>query len=272
MPQAIDWFIIVFVFFSAILGFFRGVTKELFGLASWGAAIGITYVLFPFASKIARSYIASDALADGVALLAAFIVLLALFSFLSHLMSALIQKSILGSIDRSLGFGFGIVRGCLILFIMDIALSCVCKRAEYPDFIRNGHFCHFVQQGGDTFLQMLPSSVTTYVEEKRKTQQAPMPFTKEGRDQQKTNSSLKDNLGKYDAQKQENNKHCMVDDVTQHLKQHIAHESRKFLEKKVEELATLKPKRKEAIAPKKSKAATSSSQSDLERMLDQIED
>ncbi len=145
----------------------RGLTKELLGLVSWVASGTLTYFLFPFCKNFTRQYVASDALADGLTGLVMFVFLLAAFSFLSHLLSSIIQKSVLSSIDRSLGFGFGAIRGCAIIFAAEIIVSCTYARSEYPDFFKNSYFYHFVAQGSDTLSTMTPESVKSFITAQR---------------------------------------------------------------------------------------------------------
>ena len=163
----LDWGITGIVLLSSVLGFFRGITKELLSLISWLGSGILTYFSFSFLKHIARENISSPMLADGTTILASFLLFLIGFSFLNHLITAMIQKSRLNSIDRSLGFGFGVVRGCFILFALEIVLSCLYHRANYPTVFQTSHFKDFILQGGETLVGMLPKTAQQWINEQR---------------------------------------------------------------------------------------------------------
>lgn len=71
-----------------------------------GAAVGTTY-LFPLIRWHIRALVPNPLIAD----LLAFLILLFAFLLLSDSLSSRIKKSVLGGLDRSLGLGFGFVRG-----------------------------------------------------------------------------------------------------------------------------------------------------------------
>ncbi len=202
--QVIDYILSGVVFLSSLLGFFRGLTKELLGLLSWGGAGILTYFLCPFCKSFARQYVASEALADGLTGLAMFVFLLATFSFLSHLLSSIVQKSALSSIDRSLGFGFGVMRGCVMLFITEIVISCIYARPDYPDFFKNSYFYNFIIQGSDTVSKMTPASLKSLITMQR---------------------------------------HKTTDKINATIQEKITESSKEVLKKTVEDLAVLKTKK-----------------------------
>lgn len=107
----VDVVILALVAFSAMLGLFRGLVREVLGLAAWVAAAVVAYWFFGDMQGFARRYIANENIADPLAFGAPFLVVLVVFSLLARVVGALVLKSVLGGLDRSLGLLYGLARG-----------------------------------------------------------------------------------------------------------------------------------------------------------------
>jgi membrane protein required for colicin V production len=101
---------------SAIVGFSRGAVIELVTLFAFTIAAALAVYLLPFTAPIARHSVhpawAANAAAVVVAFLIAYIALRVLGSSISK---ALRSQATLGTIDRVIGLGFGVVRALVIL-------------------------------------------------------------------------------------------------------------------------------------------------------------
>lgn len=148
---------------SAIIGIIRGITKEILSLLSWLGAISMAYFLFPTTQYLARSKISNPWLADGVTLFAIFIIFLIILTLASHFLTSRIRASALSGIDRSLGTAYGLLRGCALLFIFELMISCVWLRPDHPDFIRNSRFSNFMYKGSDTLYAVLPTEAQDWI-------------------------------------------------------------------------------------------------------------
>lgn len=148
---------------SAIIGIVRGITKEILSLLSWAGAISMAYFLFPATQYLARSKISNPWLADGVTLFAIFIIFLVILTLVSHFLTSRVRASSLSGIDRSLGTAYGLLRGCAILFIFELIISCIWLRPDHPDFIKNSRFSNFMYKGSDTLYLVLPRSVQGWI-------------------------------------------------------------------------------------------------------------
>lgn len=114
----VDIFVLVLVLLSALVGLMRGLIREVLSIASWVAAALIAWWLLPRATPIAANLLQGISPQPVVHQIAAgatvFIVLLIVFAIVSHLIASLVEGSVLGAIDRSLGFIFGIARGVIL--------------------------------------------------------------------------------------------------------------------------------------------------------------
>ncbi|MCX7337701.1 MAG: CvpA family protein [Alphaproteobacteria bacterium] len=161
--NAIDIGIVVIVLVSSLFGASKGITREFFGLISWGGSGTGTYLLFPFARQIARQQITNQLVADGAAVLILFVVFLILFSLISHFFSSMVRNSALGGIDRSLGFGFGIVRGVALACILELLMGCFVPRADQPELVKSSRFSSLLYQGSDALFQIMPNYVQEFI-------------------------------------------------------------------------------------------------------------
>jgi len=116
----VDVIIIFIIVLSALFGLMRGFMKESISLAKWIVA---TWVAATFASKLAPllpAAIESEAVRQAISFVSLFIIIFILGTFVSHLVSRLLMKTGLTSLDRALGIGFGVLRGAVIIIIFVI--------------------------------------------------------------------------------------------------------------------------------------------------------
>lgn len=152
---------------SALMGLVRGLTREILGLASWIGAASITFVGMPFVQIIARRYIQNGMMADVAAAVGLFILFLILFSVISHTLSGLIKQSVLGGIDRSLGFLFGIGRGIILLCLFQLVISCFVPRHKQPEAFQNNRFAPMIYKGSDLIYSLLPHQIASKIFEQQ---------------------------------------------------------------------------------------------------------
>lgn len=163
----VDIIVIAIFGISCLMGIVRGLTKESLGLISWAGAGVAAYVLLPVARHYAAAYIKNPMIADVVAGFAIFLIFLIFFSLISHVISSYVKQSALGGIDRALGFGFGILRGILIVCAVELAISSFIPRHQYPEALQTARFAPMIQTGSEHLLAMLPERAQDFVMEQQ---------------------------------------------------------------------------------------------------------
>jgi uncharacterized membrane protein required for colicin V production len=119
-----DAIVLGVVLLSALVALLRGFVKEVLSLAAWAGAVLVTLWGFAVARPYFRTFIDNQLLADIATLVALFIASLIVFAMVAQGISALVRRSqSLTSIDRSLGFVFGIFRGAVLLGLGWLALA-----------------------------------------------------------------------------------------------------------------------------------------------------
>ena len=159
----VDIAIIGFVLLSGIIGLMRGLTREVLGLFTWLGASVITYFTYPHVSYIAEGYFTNMTAAMWVTIVAVFIISVIILNIISQLISSIIQESALGGIDSSLGLGFGLLRGTLVLAAIEIFVSSFLPRQEHPKIVKNAFVSDFTYQASDILLSVLPTEIKQYI-------------------------------------------------------------------------------------------------------------
>ncbi len=149
-PIITDSIIIVLLLISAIFAFMRGFIKEVLTIFSLlGAAAG-AYIwgpkAIPFFTGIGIDLAGGEKekiwgmippeifgliLGYGSIFVGLFLAL----SLLSHFIGKMAEDMGLGSVDRTLGFVFGLARGIFILALLNIPVISIMDKSEQPDWL-----------------------------------------------------------------------------------------------------------------------------------------
>ncbi len=115
--NALDIVVVAVLLLSGLFAMMRGFVHEVLSITAWiGAALATLYGL-PLARPIAQQHIETGWMADAVAAGAIFLVTLVVLSLITHTIAKRVRDSALNSLDRALGFGFGLVRGAVLVCI-----------------------------------------------------------------------------------------------------------------------------------------------------------
>ncbi|MEO1489853.1 MAG: CvpA family protein [Pseudomonadota bacterium] len=112
---AFDIIVLVLVAIAAIAGFMRGLVQEVLSLAAWIlAAFSIYYLHGPLTDAL-RGYYNAEPATPLLAFVLLLLIPYAAMKVIASNAGEASRGSILGPIDRVLGFGFGAVKGTLIV-------------------------------------------------------------------------------------------------------------------------------------------------------------
>ncbi|NKD87418.1 CvpA family protein [Haematospirillum sp. 15-248] len=158
----LDLVVLAVVLISAALAFFRGFVHEVLAIAAWvGAGFAAMYG-FPLARPFARDAIPLPWAADGAAAVGLFLVALVTLSLLTKALSGQVQGSRLNSLDRSLGFLFGLARGVVVMAFAFMVLSWVYPTAEgRPQWISGARTLPLVEAGTEALRSLIPDHLKT---------------------------------------------------------------------------------------------------------------
>ncbi len=147
---------------SALTAYFRGFVREVFVLASWvGAAVIAWYAFVPLSEELSN-YIQPARLARIAAGAGSFLVSLALLSVITGRIAGLVEQSSHSSLDRALGFLFGILRGAAIICALYAVGSRVVPPTEQPDWVQSARLIPMIEEGVLLLEQVLPQRLSDY--------------------------------------------------------------------------------------------------------------
>jgi membrane protein required for colicin V production len=116
----------IIVFFmlgsGAVFGALRGFVQETLSMIAWVLIILAVRMFHAPATAALAEAVGSDSGAAVLAFLALVIVIFALGKWIAKSIGARSRKSVLGPIDRVLGFGFGMVKGLIIATLIFLLL------------------------------------------------------------------------------------------------------------------------------------------------------
>ena len=154
----VDLAVLGVIVVSALLGLLRGLVREALGVAAWvlAAIAASPYGAFPYAQPIARQHIADPGIADAVAFGAVFLVVLVVLLLIAGFGSRLVRGSVLGSLDRTLGLGFGVLRGGVLLATAYIVAGFVIAVEQWPAPVLEARSLPLVHRGAEWIAAQLP--------------------------------------------------------------------------------------------------------------------
>ena len=155
----IDYIVFLVVGFAAISGFFRGFVEEVLSLAAWCVALLAVHYGHEMLTAIVQNYVPNETAAGVLA----FGILLAVPYFATKLFARQLgnasRSSVLGPIDRVLGFGFGAIKGFVIMVLafslLVFAYDVVWGPKGRPSWIRDGRTYPFLNAASDELLSMV---------------------------------------------------------------------------------------------------------------------
>lgn len=157
-----------FLLATGIHAFKRGFIKEVFMLGTWIGASMLAATYYPVLTPWVQSHdIKNKLAAEAIASILVFgIALLALIPT-GNLLAGLIKGPTLTSIDKSLGFVFGLMKGLLILCLFFLVLSFVWpKKDEQPEWLAKARFQPLLADGADMIKSFVPEDELSKTEKR----------------------------------------------------------------------------------------------------------
>ena len=154
-----DIIVLLVVGIAAVGGFMRGFVQEVLSLAAWILAVFAIRYLHTDLSEFLAGYIGPS---TGTALLAFVLLLLipyAAMKLIAGRLGRASRNSIIGPFDRVLGFGFGAVKGVIIVIvafsILVLGYDTVWGVEGRPEWIRSARSYSFVNAGSEAMVQLI---------------------------------------------------------------------------------------------------------------------
>ncbi|HEY7805914.1 MAG TPA: CvpA family protein [Croceibacterium sp.] len=154
-----DIIVLVVVGVAAIGGFMRGFVQEVLSLAAWILAVAAIHYLHTDLTAFIASFIGTPTSAAMLAFALLLLIPYAAMKLIAGRVGQASRRSIIGPIDRALGFGFGTVKGVIIVVIgfslLVLGYDTVWGQDGRPEWITNARTYPFVNAASDEMVQLI---------------------------------------------------------------------------------------------------------------------
>lgn len=154
-----DFLVLLIVGIAAAGGFMRGLVQEVFSLAAWVlAAFAIRYLHTPLTLAL-QSYIGADITTSLLAFALLLLIPYAAMIVIANNVSPASKGTVLGPIDRVLGFGFGALKGVVITVLafslLVLGYDTVWSYKGRPSWMTTGRTYEFVDSSSRALVEVL---------------------------------------------------------------------------------------------------------------------
>lgn len=121
----LDVIFLILIGLSALVGIARGFTKELLSIVGWLVAAVCVYYLTPIINPIMKNYISSEMLSTLVSGMLILLVVCIFWVLAVDKIASSIRQSKLSPLDRIFGMFFGILRGVIVVVLIEMMIVSV---------------------------------------------------------------------------------------------------------------------------------------------------
>lgn len=174
----VDLFVVAVIVISMGFAIARGFVRETLSMFAWAAAAFATLYFGRYVVPLMAPHF-SPLVAEIAAYSAVFVLVLLPLSFIGHRISQNVRSSEVGTLDRSLGAAFGVLRGLALIAILYIAYSLIIPVHAQTGWIRNARSLPLIQTSAKVLLSLIPGDQAKYVQNRTdKTTTAAVPAEK----------------------------------------------------------------------------------------------
>ena len=121
--NAVDYAIIVLMLLSVAAGAVRGAIREVLNIAGWVLAYIIAHAFAADLAPLFADWVGEPVARTVLAWAGIFLVVVVLVSLIASLLSEVVRKLGLSSLDRGVGALIGVARGLLVLLAITLAVG-----------------------------------------------------------------------------------------------------------------------------------------------------
>ncbi|HLV07054.1 MAG TPA: CvpA family protein [Croceibacterium sp.] len=154
-----DIIVFLIVGAAAIGGFMRGFVQEVLSLAAWAVAIVAIRFLHTDVTAVLYEYIGTPSGASVLAFVLLLIVPYAAVRLIATRVGLISRNSILGPFDRVLGFGFGALKGAIVVVmafsLLVLGYDTIWGPGGRPVWMTTARTYPFVNASADAMVQLI---------------------------------------------------------------------------------------------------------------------
>ncbi len=149
---------------SGVIAFAFGFIRVLLFIASFLGAILAIFQLFQPLKFLARDYIELELIADGVTIVAIFIIAFVLIATVGQLISRRVKGTGMGFLDRTLGFAVGLLSGAVVVSFTYAMMVRLIPSDDQPQWIREARALPLVIYGSQQLMRLAPEDALAEAE------------------------------------------------------------------------------------------------------------
>lgn len=154
-----DIAVLVIVGLGAVTGFMRGFVHECLALAAWILSLVAIHMLLSPTTTLLLPYVHSTTGAPVLAFAILLIVPYAAIKLMANWLGSATRNSVIGPIDRLLGFGFGAVKGTVIVVlafsVVALGYDVAWGKAGRPVWVTESRTYPFINACSDKLLAVI---------------------------------------------------------------------------------------------------------------------
>lgn len=154
-----DYVVLLIVGATAIAGFFRGFVQEVLALVAWILAVLAIYYYHSNVTGGLQQFLPNETAAPVVAFALLLLVPYAVVKFASKWVGGATRNSVLGPIDRILGFGFGAIKGFIVVVlafsVLVLGYDTVWGPLGRPDWISQARTYPFINAASNELVELI---------------------------------------------------------------------------------------------------------------------
>lgn len=154
-----DIIVLLLVGIAAVGGFMRGFVQEVLSLAGWALAIVCIRFFHTDLTELLYGFIGTPSGAAVLAFALLLIIPLVAVRLVARAAGKVSRNSILGPFDRVLGFGFGAVKGAIVVVmafsILVLGYDTVWGASGRPTWMTTARTYPFVNASADELVQLI---------------------------------------------------------------------------------------------------------------------
>lgn len=141
---------------SGVTGWIRGASRELTSALSFILAAAVALFGLRISGPIFRKLMDPDWAATGAAVLVVFVVFFLIFRILGGRLTARLQESSAGTLDRGFGATFGLIRACVMLGVFNLLLHLATPPDRMPHWVEDSMFYPLSEASGKVLKVFAP--------------------------------------------------------------------------------------------------------------------
>jgi len=160
----VDAVLLALVAVSGVIGFMRGLVREVLGVGAWVGAVFFAFYMLPgvrglFTGVFPPDWVASlPWIVDATAIASVFLVTLIVLKIVIALVAGIVRDSVLGGVDGALGIVFGLARGVVVALVAYIATGAFAPdTALWPEPVRQARALPLVADLSARLAAQLPA-------------------------------------------------------------------------------------------------------------------